>query len=131
MTQKMTVTLENKSKNIYDYHYLVTVIHYLESENIELVFQSENDSEVDGHSEREVCIQSDLLQRMLFLAKTTNNNVSVTVKSDSFNTPYPTEPLHISYNKEEDFFELGMGNSSEELVFEADILLGVVNSLIF
>ncbi|EEM25554.1 hypothetical protein bthur0002_61970 [Bacillus thuringiensis Bt407] len=107
------------------------MIHYLESENIELVFQSENDSEVDGHSEREVCIQSDLLQRMLFLAKTTNNKVSVTVKSDSFNTPYPTEPLHISYNKEEDFFELGMGNSSEELVFEADILLGVVNSLLF
>ncbi|SME50316.1 hypothetical protein BACERE00183_04439 [Bacillus cereus] len=131
MTQKMKVTLENKSKHIYDYHYLVTVIRYLEDENIEFVFQSENDSELDGFSEREIRIQSALLQRMLLLAKTTNNNVSVTVKSDSFNTPYPTEPLHISYNKEEDFFELGMGNSSEELVFEADILLGVVNSLIF
>ncbi len=127
----MTVTLENKSKHIYDYHYLVTVIHYLEDKNIELVFQSANDSELEGFSEREIRIQLALLQRMFFLAKTTNNNVSVNVKYDSFNTPYPTEPLNIFYNKEENFFELGMGNSSNELVFEADILLEVVNSLIF
>ncbi|MFJ8528655.1 hypothetical protein [Bacillus sp. NPDC094106] len=130
MTQKITITLENKSNHIYDFYYIVEVISYLDSEDVEFIFNSRNSYETDGYKERKVSIQLPLLQRMLRVAKATCNNVSVSVKSDSFNNTNPTEPLNISYDKDRDMFCLGMDNCLDELVFEADILLEVVNSLV-
>ncbi len=126
LTQKIAITLENKSKHIYDFYDTVKVIQYLGDEDIRLVFRSENSCEPEGYSEREISIQLALFQQMLLLAKVTCNDVSVDVKSDSFDTPRPTEPLHISYNRETNLFQLGMGNFSDELVFEEDVLFKVM-----